>query len=106
MYQCFVHWKYIDCIVNLFTQDGGSNSGFFYIDYTVHLVPFPRNPSHNDRPSASDISGEFCKSERILLSWKKEDIVSPSAQVLGGPLSKGEKLYKDLQSIYNDPYYY
>ena len=69
----------------------------------------PRNPSHNGRPSASDICGEFCKSERILLSWKKEDIVSPSAQVLGGPLSEGEELYKDLQSIKqskNNTYYY
>ena len=65
-----------------------------------YFCPLPRNPSHNDRPSASDISGEFCKSERILLSWKKEDIVSPSAQVLGGPLSEGEELYKDLQFLY------
>jgi hypothetical protein len=60
------------------------------------------NPSHNERPSASDISGEFCKSERILLSWKKEDIVSPSAQVLGGPLSDGEGLYKELQFSYSE----
>ena len=77
---------------------------FGYVNFAS--IPSPRNPSHNDRPSASDISGEFCKSERILLSWKKENIVSPSAQVLGGPLSDGEELYKDLQSIYNDPYYY
>ena len=70
------------------------------------LITPLRNPSHNERPSASVISGEFCKSDRILLSWKKEDIVSPSAQVLGGPLSDGEGLYKELQYMYCDPYYY
>ena len=73
----------------------------------VLIPPLPlRNPSHKDRSSASEISGEFCKSERILLSWTKEDIVSPSAQVLGGPISDGEGLYKDLQYMYCDPYYY
>ena len=75
-----------------------------YYTCHVHVTTCPismyRNYTPKDRPSAGDILGEFCKSERLLLSWKEEDIISSHSKVLGDPLSEGRGLYKDLQCKY------
>ena len=61
-----------------------------------------RNPSHTERPTAVDILGNFCKSERVLLAWRSEHPVSPLSRTLGSPLSEGETLHRDLQNKYKD----
>ena len=74
--------------------------------YIVHkytsLLPPYRNPAHAERPTAADILGNFCKSERVLLAWTSEDPVSPLSRTLGAPLSEGETLHRDLQNKYKD----
>ena len=66
------------------------------------LFPLYRNPEHTERPTAADILGNFCKSERVLLVWRTEDPVSPLSHALGAPLSEGETLHRDLQNKYKD----
>ena len=59
-----------------------------------------RNPVHSERPTAADILGDFCKSERVLLGWRVEDTVPLLSRTLGAPLSEGETLHRDLQNKY------
>ena len=59
-----------------------------------------RNPAHSARPTAADILGVFCKSERVLLGWRAEDTVAPLSRTLGAPLIEGETLHRDLQNKY------
>ena len=59
-----------------------------------------RNPVHSERPTAADILGDFCKSERVLLEWRVEDTVPLLSRTLGAPLSEGETLHRDLQNKY------
>ena len=61
-----------------------------------------RNPTHTERPTAVDILGNFCKSERVLLAWRAEDPMPPLSRTLGAPLSEGETLHRDLQNKYKD----
>ena len=61
-----------------------------------------RNSTHTERPTAVDILGNFCKSERVLLAWRSEDPVPPLSRTLGAPLSEGETLHRDLQNKYKD----
>ena len=66
----------------------------------IFLVASFRNPTHSARPTAGDILGVFCKSERVLLGWKAEDTVAPLSRTLGAPLIEGETLHRDLQNKY------
>ena len=66
------------------------------------LFPLYRHPEHTERPTAADILGNFCKSERVILAWRTEDPVSPLSRTLGAPLSEGETLHRDLQNKYKD----
>ena len=69
----------------------------------VHFLALScRSPTHTERPTAVDILGNFCKSERVLLAWRAEDPVSPLSRTLGSPLSEGEALHRDLQNKYKD----
>ena len=69
----------------------------------VHFLALScRNPTHTEMPTAVDILGNFCKSERVLLAWKVEDPVSLLSRTLGAPLSEGETLHRDLQNKYKD----
>ena len=69
---------------------------------TNSSVAVLRNYTPRDRPSAEDILGDFCRSERQLLSWRKTDGNSSSSKTLGAPLSEGRELYRDLQCTYTN----
>ena len=60
------------------------------------------NPDSHKRPTANDISGQFCKSERFLLSRNEEENSSKWAGVLGAPLTEGKHLFEDLQFKYTN----
>ena len=66
------------------------------------MFPLYRHPAHTERPTAADILGNFCKSERGLLAWRAEDPVPLLSRTLGAPLSEGETLHRDLQNKYKD----
>ena len=66
------------------------------------MFPLYRHPAHTERPTAADILGNFCKSERGLLAWRAEDPVPLLSHTLGAPLSEGETLHRDLQNKYKD----
>ena len=66
------------------------------------LFPLYRHPEHTERPTAADVLGNFCKSERVILAWRTEDPVPQLSRTLGAPLSEGETLHRDLQNKYKD----
>ena len=70
--------------------------------HTHSLTPSCRNPAHTERPTAANILGTFCKSERVLLAWREEDPVPLLSRTLGAPLSEGEALHRDLQDKYKE----
>ena len=71
------------------------------LNLEIHsLATSCRNPVHSERPTAADILGDFCKSERVLLGWRMEDTVPTLSRTLGAPLSEGETLHRDLQNKY------
>ena len=71
------------------------------LNLEIHsLATSCRNPVHSERPTAADILGDFCKSERVLLGWRVEDTVPLLSRTLGAPLSEGETLHRDLQNKY------
>ena len=94
----------------MFTLQGTPNLALHtkpYTFYTLHtlfiihsIATSCRNPVHSERPTAADILGDFCKSERVLLGWRVEDTVPLLSRTLGAPLSEGETLHRDLQNKY------
>ena len=59
------------------------------------------HPDSHKRPTANDINGRFCVSERTLLSWSEEEKKSSKfASVLGASLEEGKHLFEELQFIY------
>jgi len=66
--------------------------------WIVFELLFNRHPDPKARPSSEALVRLLLKSDRMLLH--KDKMVASEANILGKPLSCGEKLYEDLQKLH------
>ena len=99
---CLLVCAYVLCVMCVFMLQSMSNLALHTepYRYSPSSATSCRSPVHSERPTAADILGDFCKSERVLLGWRVEDTVPLLSRMLGAPLSEGETLHRDLQNKY------